>query len=222
MTACPTDGPAGGSRERSPAEYRRLVADLVAAARRRDGAVAAATQSYVDGMSLVEQDVQAAARIEAACADVVADREAAVADVDQQAERIWTEMTAGLGWRARRAGPLPPPDVGSLADRDPASLLAAAAARVARARRGAHILPLPVLASLAGIGALCAVALTLVAGAAVALPWLSWPCYVAAPFAGIPLASRWVDYWAAARPDAASIGLTILGGMLGTCAVTLF
>jgi hypothetical protein len=210
MTACPA------------IEYRRLVADLVAASRRRDGAAAAATQSYVDGMNLVDQDVQAATRIESACADVVVAREAAVADVDHQADRIWTEMVAGLSWRSRRAGPLPPPDLGSLADHDPAARLAAAAARVARARRGAHVLPLPLLASLALIGAACAVALALLAGAAVSLPWLSWPCYVAAPFAGIPLASRWVDYWAAARPDAASIGLTILGGMLATCAVTLF
>lgn len=210
MTACPA------------IEYRRLVADLVTAASRREGSVAAATQSYVDGISLVEQDLLAATRIEGACADVVATREAAVADVDGQADRIWTQMLAGLGWRARRAGPLPPPDLGSLADRDPASLLAAAAARVARARRGARALPLRLLASLTAIGAVCAVALTLLAGAAVALPWLSWPCYAAAPFAGIPLAARWVDYWAAARPNAATIGLTVLGGMLGTFAITLF
>jgi hypothetical protein len=210
MTACPTK------------EYRRLVAHLVTASRHRDSAVAAATQSYVDAMKLVEQDMQAATRIEEAAAAAVAVREAAVAEVDQQADRIWTEMLAGLGWRARRAGPLPPPDLGALADPDPASHLAAAAARVARTHRGAQILPLPLLASLAAIGALGAVALTLLAGAAVALPWLSWPCYVAAPFAGIPVAARWIDYWAAARPDAASIGLTVLGGMLGTCAVTLF
>jgi hypothetical protein len=210
MTACPAT------------EYRRLMADLVTAARHRDGSVAAATQSYGDGMLLVEQDLQAATRIEGACADVVVTREAAVADVDRQAERIWTDMLAGLGWRARRAGPLPPPDLGALAEPDPASLLAAAAARVARARRGALTLPLPLLASLAAIGALCAVALTLLAGSAVALPWLSWPCYAAAPFAGVPLAARWVDYWAAARPNAATIGLTVLGGALGTLAITLF
>jgi hypothetical protein len=197
-------------------EYRRLVADLMAATRRHDGSVSASTQSYADGVSLVEQDVQAADRIEAACAEVVTVRQAAVADVDERAERIWTDMVAGLGWRARRAGPLPPPDPGSLADRDPASLLAAAAARVARARRGAKNLPLPLLASLPVIGAALAAALTLLAGAAVSLPWLAWPCYVAATLAGIPLASRWVDYRAAARLDAASIGLTVLGGILGT------
>lgn len=209
MTVCPA------------VEYRRLVADLMAASDHRDSSVSAATQSYLDGMSLVEQDMQAAGRIEAACADVAAAREAAVADVDQQAERIWTDMVAGLGWRARRAVPLPPPDFGSLADQDPESLLAAAAARVARARRGAWGLPLPLLASLPAIGALLAVALTLLAGAAVSLPWLSWPCYAAAPFAGLPLASRWLDYRAAARPGAASIGLTVLGGLLGTCLATL-
>ena len=206
MTACPAT------------EYRRLVADLVTAARHRDGSVAAATQSYGDGMSLVEQDLQAATRIEGACADVVTARELAVADVDQQAERIWTDMLAGLGWRARRAGPLPPPDLGALAEPDPASLLAAAATRVARARRGSRTLPLPLLASLVGIGALCGVALALLAGAT-DYPWLSWPCYAAAPFAGVPFAARWVDYRAAARPDVAAAGLTALGGLLGTVAV---
>jgi hypothetical protein len=210
MTACPA------------MEYQRLVADLLAASRRHDGSVSTATQSYLDGMSLVEQDVQAADRAEAACADVVTTCEAAVADVDEQAERVWAEMVAGLGWRARRAGPLPPPDPGSLADRDPASLLAAAAARAARARRGARDLPLTLLASLPVIGVFPAVALALLAGAAVSLPWLAWPCYAAAPFAGIPLASRWVDYRAAARPSAASIAFTVFGGVLGTFVATLF
>jgi hypothetical protein len=203
------------------ADYRRLVADLVAATRRRDAQVAAATQSYIDGVSFVEQDESAANQIDRVCAEVVATRELAVADVDREAERIWSEMVAGLGWRARRAGPLPPPDAGALAGYDPAALLAAAAARVARSRRGTRVLPLPLLASLAVIGAACAALLTLFAGA-VGLLWLSWPCYVLAPFVGIPVTARWVDYWAAARLDIASIGLTVLGGMLGTYAVAFF
>ena len=209
MTAC------------SSAEYRQLVADLVTATRRRDAHTSAATQSYVDGMSLVDQDLQAAGRIEAACADVVAVREAAVVDIDGQANRIWTDMVAGLGWRGRRAGPLPQPDPGPLAGRDPGDLLAAAAARIARARRGVRALPLPLLASLALIGAIGAAALALLAGAAAGLPWLAWLCYAAAPFIGIPAGIRWLDYWAAARPTAGTLGLTALGGLLATALVIL-
>ncbi|NUT34999.1 MAG: hypothetical protein HOV79_18230, partial [Hamadaea sp.] len=91
------------------ADYRRLVADLVAAARRRDVAATAAGQSYVDGMTVVEQDLTAATRINQTCAEVVAARELAVADVDRRAERIWADLLAGHRWRARRAGQLPPP-----------------------------------------------------------------------------------------------------------------
>jgi hypothetical protein len=206
MTACPS------------AEYRQLVDDLMAAARRREQNSASVTASYVDGMSTVEQDLQAATRAEAACSEAVSAREAAVVDVDSQAERIWNDMVAGLGWRGRRAGPLPQPDPGPLAGRDPADLLAAAAARVARARRGAKALPLRLLASLALIGALGGALLALLAAA---IPWLAWPCYIAAPFIGIPVSVRWVDYWAAARADAAIIGLTVLGGLLATISVLI-
>jgi hypothetical protein len=197
------------------AEYRNLVAELVAAARRRDVAVTFATQSYVDGMAVVEQDLAAAIQISHACADIVAARELAVADIDRQAEQIWTDLLAGHRRRARRAGALPVPEPGA-AGNDPAELLAQAAARVARARRGTKALALPLLISLPALGALSAVALSLVAGAVAEVPWLSWPLFMLAPFSGIPVAARWVDYWAATRFDAGAIGLTVLGGMLAT------
>ncbi|NUT05036.1 MAG: hypothetical protein HOV76_16310 [Hamadaea sp.] len=205
----------------SATEYRSLVAELVAATRRRDVAVAAATQSYLDGVAVVEQDLTAAGRIHQACAEVVASREAAVADLDSQADRIWAELLAGHRWRARRAGPLPAPAPGPGTD-DPAALVASAAARVARARRGAEALPLPLLVSLAVIGGLGAVAVGLLAGGVSSTPWLSWPLFMLTPFAGIPFAARWVDYWAATRLDTGAIGLTVLGGMLATCLVAVF
>ncbi|NUR70128.1 MAG: hypothetical protein HOU81_04860 [Hamadaea sp.] len=205
----------------SAAEYRSLVAELVAATRRRDVAVTAATQSYLDGVAVVDQDLTAASRIHVACAEVVASRESAVADVDRQADRIWAELLAGHRWRARRAGPLPAPAVGPNPG-DPAALIASAAARVARSRRGAEALPLPLLLSLALIGGFAAVAVGLLAGGVGVLPWLSWPLFMFAPFAGIPFAARWVDYWAATRLDTGAIGLTVLGGMLATCSVAVF
>lgn len=204
------------------ADYRRLVADLVAAARRRDIAAAAAAQSYVDGMTVVEQDLTAATRINHACAEVVAARELAVVDVDRQADKIWTDLLAGHRWRARRAGPLPPPDPRPAVGADPAELLAQAAARVARARRGAEALPLPLLLSLVLVGGTAAVAVGLLAAALTGTAWLSWPLFMIAPFVGIPLAARWVDYWAATRLDAGAIGLTVLGGMLAVCALAVF
>jgi len=204
----------------SAVEYRALLTELVTATRRRDVAVTSATQSYLDGMAVVEQDLTAATRIHQACAEVVATRELAVADVDQQAERIWTQLLAGQRWRARRAGPLPAPAIGPVAA-DPASLLASAAARVARSRRGAEALPLPLLLSLVTLGALGAIALGLLAGAVADLHWLSWPLFMLAPFAGIPVAARWVDYWAATRLDTGAVGLTVLGGMLATCGVAV-
>jgi hypothetical protein len=204
----------------SAVEYRALLTELVTATRRRDVAVTSATQSYLDGMAVIEQDLTAATRIHQACAEVVATRELAVADVDQQAERIWTQLLAGQRWRAHRAGPLPAPAIGPVAA-DPASLLASAAARVARSRRGAEALPLPLLLSLVTLGALGAIALGLLAGDVADLHWLSWPLFMLAPFAGIPVAARWVDYWAATRLDTGAVGLTVLGGMLATCGVAV-
>jgi hypothetical protein len=196
-------------------EYQRLVDELISAGRRRDVAQAAATQSYMDGMAVIEQDVEAAQRISQVCAEVVATREEAVADVDREAERIWTELSTTLRWRA--AGPLPPADpVPTAATADPGDLLAAAAARVAHARRGTRALPLPLLGSLPLIGAAFAVALTLFAGALAGVPWLGPACFGLAPFAGLPFAARWVDYWAATRLHAGAIGLTVLGGLLAT------
>ncbi|MCP2325109.1 hypothetical protein HDA40_003616 [Hamadaea flava] len=205
----------------SATEYRALVAELVAATRRRDVAVTAATQSYLDGVAVVDQDLAAAGRIHLACAEVVATREATVADLDGQADRIWTELLVGHRWRARRAGPLPAPAAGA-GTGDPVALIASAAARVARARRGAEALPLPLLLSLALIGGIGAVAVGLLAGGVSGTPWLSWPLFMLAPFAGIPFAARWVDYWAATRLDTGAIGLTVLGGMLATCLVAVF
>ncbi|NUT31671.1 MAG: hypothetical protein HOV79_01220, partial [Hamadaea sp.] len=99
-------------------------------------------------------------------------------------------------------------------------LLAQAAARVARARRGAEALPLPLLLSLVLLGGAAAIAVGLLAAALAGTGWLSWPLFMVAPFVGIPFAARWVDYWAATRLDAGAIGLTVLGGMLATCALT--
>jgi hypothetical protein len=205
----------------SASEYRTLVAELVAATRRRDVAVAAAAQSYLDGVAVVEQDLTAADRIHLACADVVAAREATVADIDRQADRIWSELLAGHRWRARRAGPLPAP-ASDPSTGDPAALIASAAARVARARRGAEALPLPLLLSLALIGGIGAVAVGLLAGAVADRPWLSWPLFMLTPFVGIPFAAKWVDYWAATRLDTGAIGLTVLGGMLAICSLAVW
>ncbi|WP_027343644.1 hypothetical protein [Hamadaea tsunoensis] len=201
-------------------DYGRLVGELAAATRRRDVSVAGATQSYLDGMAVVTQDAKAAQRIQQACAEVVAARELAVVAVDQHAERIWSELVAGSGWRGRRAGGVPAPATGPAAG-EASDHLAAAAARVARARRGAEALPLPLLASLTLVGAVAAAVLCLTASAFSDIHWISWPCFVLAPFAGIPLAARWVDHWAATRLDTGAVGLTFLGGMLATCALAV-
>ncbi|MBB5872056.1 hypothetical protein F4553_005490 [Allocatelliglobosispora scoriae] len=201
------------------AEYRSLVADLVAAARRRDAAAAAAGQSYMDGRAAVERDVAAAAEAVEAASAAVATRELALVKVDQQAERVWGDLRL---LRGRRVGDLPAPAFSTHGDADAAELLQSAANRIVRAKRGDSI-PGGVLVVLPLLGGVCA---TIVALVASGLFWLglplAWLFFILAPFAGLPLASRWVDHREGTRLDTGAVGLTVLGGMLAALGSALY
>lgn len=201
-------------------EYRSLVADLVAAARRRDTATAAAAQSYMDGRAAIEGDIAAATEAVGLASAVVATRELALVRVDQQAEKVWGDLR--LMRRGRRVGDFPAPDGSGDASVDAAELLQSASNRVMRARRGGSIRA-SVLIALPFIGGACATVVALIASGLyfLGLP-LAWFFFITAPFSGLPLAGRWVDYHEGTRLDTGAVGLTVLGGMLAALTSALY
>ncbi|MEV7226681.1 hypothetical protein AB0M79_06600 [Polymorphospora sp. NPDC051019] len=90
--------------------YGRLVAELGAAAARRDTALAAADRAYREGAATASAELaRAAADAEAAERRAAADAEA-VHLVDREAARLWEELRALRRWPGRPVGDLPEPD----------------------------------------------------------------------------------------------------------------
>ncbi|MEV0394701.1 hypothetical protein [Polymorphospora rubra] len=90
--------------------YGRLIAELGAAAARRDAALAAADRAYDEGVAAASAELaRAAADARAADRRAVADTEA-VRRVDREAARLWAELRALRRWPGRRVGDLPEPD----------------------------------------------------------------------------------------------------------------
>jgi hypothetical protein len=198
----------------SPAtRYRELVADLVAASRRHVAANATAQESYADASAAVEHDLAAAEDAVAVAAGEVALAQRTVAQTDLAAAGVWQDLKRVRGRRGRRLGPVPDPL--PTHHEDPLGLLDSAAARVERARRGGEPLPHFVLPVLFAIGALVASVITF------AGTFVGWPVLLIAPWAGLPVARRWVDHRYAARLDPGAIALLVLGGMLATAGVWL-
>jgi hypothetical protein len=209
--------------------YRELITDLVVASRRHDATLAAANQSYTDGVAAVEHDLIAAQDAATAAVARSAQAHRAVAQTDLVAAGLWDELRKVRGRQGRRLGqvpsPLPPADPDADPDADAIALLDSVAARVDRARRGGEPLPTVVLPVLLVLGSACAAVLGLAGGwllgrgtSGTILGWLMLAC---APLAGLPIARRWVDYRFLARLDAGATGLLVLGGMLATVALTL-
>jgi hypothetical protein len=193
------------------AQYRELVADLVAASRRHLAATATAHESYNACAAALEHDLAAAQDAVTTAASSVSLAQRTVAQTDLAAAAIWDDMKRVRGRRGRRLGHVPDPGPPSQAD--PLALLESASTRVERARRGGEPLPLVILPLLFLLGAASA---TVVAVFGVLLGWL---LLLPAPLAGLPLAHRWVDSRFAARLDPGAIGVLVLGGMLATAFV---
>jgi hypothetical protein len=223
------------------------VAALVAAAARRDAELAAAHRSYVDGVRQAEADLAAAAAAADEAERRAAAAAAAVLEADAEADRIWAGVRRVLGWRGMRLGDTPAPadidpqdidpgavDAGSPLPRDAAeALLARAARRVAALRRDGPrgALPWQVLPLLPVLGAVAATVVALLAGGLVTVGrgedgfggpvrLAGYLCFLAAPFAGVPLASAVADRRFGARLDTGGIGLIVLGGMVAGCAIS--
>jgi hypothetical protein len=226
----------------SAGEYRRLVGALAAAARERDGKLAAAERAYQDGAAAASAEV---ARSDAALVEAERAASAAaitVVDVDREAARIWDELRRVGGWwaRLRRVGELPLPDhavhapAAGTVEAEAVALLDAAARRIDPVRRGAPRAPLPrwLLPLLPPLGAIAATMTGLVAGGLVTLAhfdselaWplrlLGWLTFLIAPFTGVPPAALWVGRQFGSRLDTGAIGLIVLGGMAAGCGLSL-
>ncbi len=208
-------------------EYRRLTAELAGAESRYRTELADAGRSDVDGRAALDAAVaEAAAAMEAARASAAA-AAAAVAVTDREAARLWRELGALLGGRAgRRLGPLPPPGWSTV---DGGHLERAAAALATARRRGTTTAVPPwFLAGLPVLGAACsAVAVFAVrgllgsAGHHVALTVLGQVLLFLAPFVGLPALLAVSRHEHGRAPDLIAIGLTVLGGMLASCAITV-
>lgn len=206
-------------------DYRDLVADLAAAARRHEAALAGAQQSYTDGVASVRHDVAAAQGAVNAAATRAAAAQRAVAQTDLVAAGLWDELRKVRGRRGRRLGQVPGALASSDPDADSIALLESASARIERARRGGEPLPPMVLPLLIALGSAAAVVVALAGVALLRVDQISvvpgWTVVALAPLSGLPPARRWVDNRFLAKLDPGAIGLLILGGMLATVAVTL-
>jgi hypothetical protein len=195
-------------------DYRRLVGELAGAAHRRNADLAAAERSYLDGTAALTAALAEAAAAVDHAASRLTEAQTAVGETDRTAERLWTTLR-------RRPGPVPEPSTmdGSTSA---ASLLANVADRLegsrtagALSRRALWLLP-PIGA---GTGAL--VALTGAGVSAVGAGILGQLLYLAASFAGVPVAAAWARWRHGAGLDAGGVGLTVLGGMAACAFVIL-
>src|SRR5688572_13248809 len=143
--------------------YRELRDELREAERRHAAALAAAQNSYTEGVAAIENDIAAAEEAVAAAAAEVTRAQRLVAKTDLAAAALWEDLRKAR----RRIGPLPDPTESSTSDSE--ALLDTAAARIGRARRGGGRLPGRVLPLLFGLGAATAAAITALA------VFVAWP-----------------------------------------------
>lgn len=189
--------------------YRELVADLTAASRRHEAAVASAQSAYADGIAAIEHDLASAEEAVHQATAAVTRAQRSVAQTDLVASSLWDDLRA----LRRRIGPIPAPaDASTL---DAARLLDNAANRIERARRGGEPVPARSLPLLFAFGAVSATLLTTLAA------FVAWPILIAAPLSGLPIARFWVDHRHSARLDPGGIGLVVLSGTLATAATWL-
>ena len=219
------------------ADYGALLTALSAAASRREADLAAAERAYADGMAAAAAEVRRATTATQAAEKRAAAAAGAVVDVDRETGRLWDDLRRVRSPWAPRSGPPPEPIVIVDGSASPEAIVAAldrARRRIDSARRGAPRAPLPkavtpllpVLgaagAALAGIlaGGLVSVAELGPPGAGVVRA-LGWLAYLAAPFAGIPVATAWVGRRFDSRLDTGAIGLIVVGGMVALCGLVV-
>jgi hypothetical protein len=221
-------------------EYRRLVVALTTASARRTADVAAAEDAYAGGVAAVEAEL-AALTAEADRSERSAARAAsAVVAVDLEADRLWGRLRKVLGWRGALLGDTPAPAEPEQGAPEPAVLLARAgraveALRPDSPRRTGPVRPLPwlVVALLPALGAAVAATVALAAGGLVTLGHagggahvgaglrgLGYLAFLAAPFAGTPVAAALAGR-RGRRLDAGGLALTVVGGMVAASAVAL-
>ncbi|GIF78497.1 hypothetical protein [Asanoa siamensis] len=223
-------------------DYRDLITELEATVSRRATDLAAAERAYHDGMTAAAAELRRAEENARETDRRAAAAAATVVEVDQEAERLWSDLQRTRTWPGQRAGATPDPAPATaqprldLAEDATATLLAETAHRIhgAHPRAGApptdgklplFVLPLlPLLgasatatttafaAALAGLG-------TLDIPAADLLRVLGWLAYFAAPFAGLPIATRWTHRRWSTRLDTGGFALTVLGGLCALSAV---
>jgi hypothetical protein len=205
-------------------DYRRLVDDLAAAAKRRDDELSTAETSYVEGTRAVAADRATATEAATVAAARARAASAAVAETDRETTRIWGELRHTLGWRGRRLGaaPGPAPSTVDIAA-GPVELLRRVADLLALSQRsGRPPVPRRVLPLLPALGAVIAALVTAVATGLLLLgatttTVLGQVTLFLAPFAGLPVATEWADRRYGARLDTGAIGLTVIGGMVAAC-----
>jgi hypothetical protein len=221
-------------------EYRRLVVALTTASARRAADVAAAEEAYADGVAAVEAELAALTAAADRAERVAARAAAAVVAVDLEADRLWARLRKVLGWRGALLGDTPTPAEPEPGAPEPAVLLARAgraveALRPDSPRRTGPVRPLPwlVVALLPALGAAAAATAALAAGGLVtlgqagaglsvgaALRGLGYLAFLAAPFAGTPVAAA-LAARRGRRLDAGGLALTVVGGMVAASAVAL-
>jgi hypothetical protein len=199
--------------------YQRHCAELATATARRDTEVAAAEQSYVDGVhALTTTAADAETALNAATGEL---REAqrAAGRIDAEAAVLWGRAGEVLGWRgARRLGALPGPDL-STVDGDPRVPLRRVGSALHRYRLGLSYARLPgrFLVALPALGAVGA-GLAVYAGHGFGATILG---VAVAPLPGLVTAKVWAERRYRARLDIGAVGLTVLGALLAAGALTV-
>jgi hypothetical protein len=222
-----------------------MVGALAEVTRRRDAELHLAEQAYrasttqaAGELARAEMDAVNADR----CAGAAADQ---VLAVDREAGRLWEQLRRAGGLRMRALGELPepasveiPPQAALPRTADgaapPRVLLARAAERIDGTIRpiGRRALPGWALALLPLFGALVAALAGLTAAGLVtfgstgiwgdsAIRGLGWLTFVAAPSAGVPVATLIAHRRLEARLGLGGIGFTLLGGMVSATLLSL-